>query len=90
MTTIAKARRAAKAAATEEARAKTRLLSRREVMDITGVSYPTLWSWMRQGKFPRARKLGNLKVAWVESEITGWIHDLPTKKLKGDAEKVAS
>ena len=85
MTTIAKARRAAaKAAATEEARAKTRLLSRREVMDITGVSYPTLWAWMRAGRFPRARAIGALKVAWLESEISAWINDLPTKRLKGD------
>jgi prophage regulatory protein len=84
MTTIAKARRAAKAAATEEARAKTRLLSRREVMDLTGVSYPTIWSWMRAGKFPRARAIGNLKVAWIESEVSAWINDLPVKSLKGD------
>jgi prophage regulatory protein len=60
-----------------------RLLSRREVIDRVGVSYPTLWSWMRAGKFPRSRVVGG-KVAWLESEIDRWIAELPIKPLKGD------
>lgn len=35
-----------------------RYLSRAEVLDKTGVTYPTLWQWMREGNFPRARELG--------------------------------
>jgi predicted DNA-binding transcriptional regulator AlpA len=58
-----------------------RLLSRPEVLDIIGVSYPTLWLWMRQGRFPRSRSLGG-KVAWLKSEIAAWMHSLPRTELK--------
>ena len=64
-----------------------RLLSRREVVDRTGLSYPTLWSWMRAGKFPRSRVVGG-KIAWLESEIERWIMDLPIKPLKGDESEI--
>jgi prophage regulatory protein len=60
-----------------------RLLSKLEVLDRVGVTYGTLWSWMQQGKFPRSRQLGG-KAAWLESEIEGWINNLPTRRLKGD------
>jgi predicted DNA-binding transcriptional regulator AlpA len=66
-----------------------RLISKPEVLDRVGVTYPTLWSWMREGKFPRSRQLGG-KAAWVEAEIEEWIKDLPVRRLKGDAvQKVA-
>jgi prophage regulatory protein len=61
-----------------------RLLSRRETLDRVGVSYPTLWGWMRAGKFPRSRKIGG-KIAFLESEVDRWIAELPVVKLKGDA-----
>jgi len=64
---------------------RARLLSRQDVMDRVCVSYPTIWQWMRDGKFPRGREIGG-KIAWVESEIDKWIADLPVKKLKGEAE----
>jgi predicted DNA-binding transcriptional regulator AlpA len=62
-----------------------RLLSKPEVLEKIGVSYPCLWSWMRQGKFPRSRELHG-KIAWLESEVDSWIANLPVRKLKGDAE----
>ena len=67
-----------------------RLLSKAEVLDRLGVTYPTVWQWMREGRFPRCRVLGG-KSAWVESEVEEWIAALPVRRLKGDAdvEKVA-
>ncbi len=62
-----------------------RLLSRPEVLDLVGVSYPTIWSWMQQGKFPRSRKLGDQKVGWLASELKSWIESRPIMRLKGDA-----
>ena len=32
-----------------------RLISKAEVLDRIGVTYPTLWVWMRRGVFPRSR-----------------------------------
>ena len=66
-------------------RAGLQLLSKPEVLDRVGVTYPTLWAWMRQGKFPRSRELGG-KAAWIEAEVEAWIAALPVRRLKGDAE----
>lgn len=60
-----------------------RLISKPEVLDRVGVSYPTIWQWMREGKFPRSRDLGG-KSAWVEAEINHWIATRPVRRLKGD------
>jgi predicted DNA-binding transcriptional regulator AlpA len=60
-----------------------RLVLKPEVLDRVNVTYPTLWQWMREGKFPRSRKLGG-KVAWVEREINEWILARPLCRLKGD------
>jgi prophage regulatory protein len=68
---------------------KQRLLSRAEVMRLVPVSYPTLWAWMREGKFPRARAMNNGRIAWLESEIEAWITGLRVKPLKGDDEPTA-
>jgi len=59
-----------------------RLLSRREVCDRVGVSYPTIWEWARTGRFPKARVLNGGKLGWVESEVERWILDLPLQELK--------
>jgi predicted DNA-binding transcriptional regulator AlpA len=60
------------------------LLSKREVLAIANVSYPTLWSWMRQGTFPRSRVVGG-KSMWLSTDIEAWLATLPVRKLKGDA-----
>lgn len=62
-----------------------RLLSRQEVVDRVGVTFPTIWDWMRRGMFPRSRQLGDGgRSAWVESEIEDWIAALPVRRLKGE------
>jgi prophage regulatory protein len=63
---------------------RARLMSRREVLDHVGVSYPTLWRWMQAGSFPRSRTIGG-KIAWIEAEVEKWINELPVARLKGDA-----
>lgn len=63
---------------------QVRLISKPEVLDRVGVTYPTIWAWMREGRFPRSRELGG-KAAWIESEINEWIANRPVRRLKGDA-----
>jgi predicted DNA-binding transcriptional regulator AlpA len=61
-----------------------RLLNKREVCALAGgVSFPTIWAWMRAGTFPRARIVGG-KSMWVSTEIDTWIAGLPVRPLKGD------
>jgi prophage regulatory protein len=70
----------------ERARPPPRLLSRHEVLARVCVSYPTIWTWMCEDKFPRAREMATGRIAWLESEIEAWIENLPVRKLKGDDE----
>jgi predicted DNA-binding transcriptional regulator AlpA len=65
-----------------------RLLSKHQVLDRVGLSYPTVWLWMREGRFPASRDLGG-RVCWLESEISEWIAALPVRRLKELEEKVA-
>jgi predicted DNA-binding transcriptional regulator AlpA len=60
-----------------------RLLSRKEVIERVGRSYPWIWDQMRKGAFPRSREQGGC-VAWPEPEIDDYIKNLPVKRLKGE------
>ena len=66
-----------------EQRSLDRLIFRSELIDIVGVSYVTVWSWMRAGTFPRGRDIGG-RTAWIESEVAAWIASRPIRRLKGD------
>jgi predicted DNA-binding transcriptional regulator AlpA len=61
-----------------------RLLSKSEVLAIVGVTYPSLWAWMRAGNFPRSRVVGGRSM-WRSDEIDAWLAGLPVRGLKGDA-----
>ena len=63
--------------------ATEKLLSKSEVIDRTGRSFPTLWAWMRSGRFPRARDACG-RPAWLQSEIDAWMKSLPLRRFKGD------
>jgi AcrR family transcriptional regulator len=60
-----------------------RLLSKSEVLAITSVTFPMIWSWMRAGTFPRSRVVGG-KSMWRSDEIDAWLAALPVRALKGD------
>ena len=63
------------------------LLTRDQVLQLTGCSYPALWAWMRKDQFPRSRVVGS-GVRWLRSEVEKWLADLQPRKLKGDDDKV--
>ena len=60
-----------------------RLLTRAEVLEITGFSYASIWAWMRANKFPRSLLISG-RVRWREREIRTWLENLPRQRLKGD------
>jgi predicted DNA-binding transcriptional regulator AlpA len=62
-----------------------RLLTKPEILLIAGgVSYVTLWSWVRAGTFPRSRVVGG-KSMWRSDEVQAWLDALPVRPLKGDS-----
>lgn len=50
-----------------------RLLPIREVLSTISVGRTTLYAWVKAGKFPRPRKLGEKRVAWLSSEVNNWV-----------------
>lgn len=50
-----------------------KLIRIKDVMDRTGLARSTIYKYISEGKFPRPIKLGVRAVAWVETEIDGWI-----------------
>jgi predicted DNA-binding transcriptional regulator AlpA len=78
----------AKKAAPPNASAKSvappvRLLSKHEILAISGLTYPTIWKMMCAGTFPRSRIVGG-KSMWLSSEVQTWLAGLPIRPLKGD------
>lgn len=60
-------------AARTSAEKPTRLLRRREVESLTGLSRTALYAAMARGQFPRSIALTERSVAWPECEVQAWI-----------------
>jgi len=54
-----------------------RLLRRREVERITGMSRSSIYRLMQEGDFPRPLKVGSTADRWKESDIAAWIESRP-------------
>ncbi|MDD1152698.1 AlpA family transcriptional regulator [Pseudomonas sp. TNT2022 ID357] len=53
--------------------AENRILRRPEVEARTGFKRAHIYSLMKQGKFPKALRLGVRAVGWDSNEINQWI-----------------
>ncbi len=49
-----------------------KLLRRREVEEITGLSRAGIYEQMTEGVFPKPVRIGLRAVAWVDSEVAKW------------------
>ena len=58
-----------------------RLLTKAEVCAITGKSFVTLWTWMRQNRFPLPRAVSG-RPHWISTEIDQWLKQLPVRAYK--------
>ena len=59
-----------------------RLISIEQVMDKVPVSRQQIYAWMAKGEFPKQRKIGKHRVAWLESDIDDWIEERSPKAVK--------
>ena len=50
-----------------------RIIRKKELLKIVGLSDPTIWRMEWAGTFPKRIKLGGNSVGWYESENTGWM-----------------
>ena len=54
-----------------------RLLRRRQVEEITGMSRSSIYKLMQDGEFPRPVRVGPAAVRWRTSDITAWVESRP-------------
>ena len=54
-----------------------KLLKRREVEEMTGLSHSTIYKGMEAGWFPRPIQIGPRAVRWYEHEIIEFIKSRP-------------
>ena len=43
----------------------------------TGLSRPSIYRYMKRGRFPSHRRVGPNRVAWVPAEVVAWIEGCP-------------
>jgi predicted DNA-binding transcriptional regulator AlpA len=64
----------------------SRLIFKSELLRLIGVSYGSIFSWMRAGKFPLAIEIGpggrSCKIAWIRTEVEEWLATRPRRRMK--------
>ena len=66
-----------------------RLLRRRQVEEITGMSRSSIYKLMQNGEFPRPVKIGPTAVRWRASDITAWVESRPVARGEFDRTSTA-
>jgi prophage regulatory protein len=54
-----------------------RMLLKAELLQKVPFKDKHIWELEKAGKFPRRRRLGPRRVAWIESEVDAWIEACP-------------
>lgn len=53
---------------------KERILRKPELLNMIGLSDPTIYRMEKAGKFPKRLRLGGNRCGWLQSEVTDWLH----------------
>ncbi|MCW5692278.1 MAG: helix-turn-helix domain-containing protein [Pseudolabrys sp.] len=61
-----------------------RWLKRKELELYLGVSYPTIWKWVRASKFPAATDLNGMP-RWSLKAVDAWLEAQPQRAAKAPA-----
>lgn len=56
------------------------LLGAVQVYEAIGISRPTFYRWIREGRFPPGIQVGPATVRWHRSTVESWLEDLATNK----------
>jgi len=55
---------------------RQRIMRKPEVLNISGLSHPTIWRMEKEGTFPKRVKLGGNSCGWLETEIMAWLESI--------------
>ncbi len=58
---------------------KLKILRMPAVLELTGLSRPTVERWVRAGRFPAPLKLGERAIGWRLDEIERWLNSRTAK-----------
>ena len=61
----------------EKVQCKRRMVSKREVVMLTGLSGVTIWRRMKAGDFPLSLQLTPNKIGWFLDEVEAWMESRP-------------
>ncbi len=50
-----------------------KILTRSQVMDLTGLAESTIYIYMKKGEFPNSFSLLGRRVGWLKAEVFEWI-----------------
>ena len=56
---------------------REQLLNKMEVCAMVRLSSTTIYKMMKEGTFPRSRRIGSKRVNWLLSEVNEWIRNQP-------------
>lgn len=57
------------------------LLTMADLKQIVPFSKPTIYQMIREGSFPKQVRLGPNRVAWLRSEVLGWIAERAAERV---------
>jgi len=52
---------------------RQRIIRKPELLNIVGLSDPTIWRMEKDGTFPKRLRLGGNSCGWLESEVMDWL-----------------
>lgn len=55
-----------------------KLMSLKDVTELTQKTPPTIYSLAKQGLFPKPRRFGKSSTVWLQSEVDNFLKNLPT------------
>lgn len=64
----------------EELAKKTRLITRRDVERLTGLTRNQIRRLELEGNFPARRRVGDRSIGWKLVEIVDWVRSLPVEE----------
>ena len=60
-----------------------KIMKRKEVESMTGLGRSSIYAKMESNAFPKAIKLSERSVGWLEHEVQGWLEDRISASRQG-------
>lgn len=59
----------------EATKTNPRIIRKPELLNMLGLSDPTVYRMEKAGRFPKRLQLGGNSVGWLASEVEGWFSE---------------